>query len=143
MIQILTGIRNTSAALDAEQVRLDAISQNIANAQTSKDVDGKPYQRKVVVFDTALQNAMSGTDANGNLPSIQVAKVERDNRPPLQVYDPGNPEADAHGMISMPNINIHEEMADLISASRTYEANLAVVKNARSMAMQTLSIGKS
>ena len=122
---------------------MDAISQNIANAQTSKDVDGKPYQRKVVVFDTALQNAMSGTDANGNLPSIQVAKVERDNRPPLQVYDPGNPEADAHGMISMPNINIHEEMADLISASRTYEANLAVVKNARSMAMQTLSIGKS
>jgi flagellar basal-body rod protein FlgC len=143
MIQILTGIKNTSAALDAEQVRLDAISQNIANAQTTHDVDGQPYQRKVVVFDTALQDAMSGTDATGNLPSIQVAKVERDNRPPLQIYDPGNPEADAHGMISMPNINVHEEMADLISASRTYEANLAVVKNARSMAMQTLSIGRS
>lgn len=140
MIQILTGIQNTSAALDAEQTRLDVISQNIANAHTTRDVDGKPYQRKVVVFETALQNAMNGDSSN--LPAIQVAKIEADKRPPIQVYDPGNPEADARGMVSMPNVNIHEEMADLISASRTFEANLAVVKNARSMAMQTLSIGK-
>src|SRR5580698_9887930 len=140
MIQILNGIQNTSAALDAERTRLDVISQNIANAHTTHDVDGKPYQRRVVVFETALQNAVNTDGSNGNLPAIQVAKVEKDNRPPLQVYDPGNPEADAHGMVSMPNINIHEEMADLISASRTFEANLAVVKNARSMAMQTLAI---
>ena len=85
---------------------------------------------------------MNGGTAGGNLPAIQVAKVERDQRPPMLVYDPGNPEADARGMVSMPNVNIHEEMADLISASRTFEANLAVVKNARSMAMQTLAIGK-
>ena len=102
----------------------------------------KPYQRRVVVFETALNNAMSGESNGSNLPAIQVAKIEKDTRPPLQVYAPGNPDADAHGMISMPNINIHEEMADLISASRTFEANLAVVKNARSMAMQTLAIGK-
>ena len=142
MIQILTGIQNTSEALDAEQTRLEVISQNIANAHTTHDVNGKPYQRQMVVFETALQNALNGAGASGSLPSIQVAKIERDQRPPIQVYDPGNPEADAHGMISMPNVNIHEEMADLISASRTYEANLAVVKNARSMALQTLSIGK-
>lgn len=142
MIQILTGIQNTAAALDAEQTRLDVISQNIANAHTTHDVDGKPYQRRVVVFETALQNALNGAAADGNLPALQVAKVERDSRPPLKVYDPGNPEADPQGMVSMPNINVHEEMADLISASRTFEANLAVVKNARSMAMQTLSIGK-
>jgi flagellar basal-body rod protein FlgC len=142
MIQILAGIQNTSAALDAEQTRLEVISQNIANAHTTHDVDGKPYQRKVVVFETALQNAMSSDGTGANLPAIQVAKIEPDTRPPLKVYDPGNPEADAQGMISMPNVNIHEEMADLISASRTFEANLAVVKNARSMAMQTLAIGK-
>jgi len=86
---------------------------------------------------------MNPDGSNANLPAIQVAKVEKDTRPPLKVYDPGNPEADGQGMVSMPNINIHEEMADLISASRTFEANLAVVKNARSMAMQTLAIGKS
>jgi flagellar basal-body rod protein FlgC len=142
MIQILTGIQNTAAALDAERTRLDVISQNIANAHTTHDVDGKPYQRRVVVFETALQNAMNADGSNANLPAIQVAKIEKDTRPPMQVYDPGNPDADASGMVSMPNINIHEEMADLISASRTFEANLAVVKNARSMAMQTLAIGK-
>ena len=142
MIQILTGIQNTAAALDAEHTRLDVISQNIANAHTTHDVDGKPYQRKVVVFETALQNAMNSDGSNGNLPAMQVAKIMSDNRPPMKVYDPGNPEADSHGMVAMPNVNIHEEMADMISASRTYEANLAVVKNARSMAMQTLAIGR-
>jgi len=71
-----------------------------------------------------------------------VARIVNDNRAPVQIYDPGNPDADDQGMISMPNINIHEEMADLISASRTFEADLAVVKNSRSMAMETLAIGK-
>ena len=83
MIQILTGIQNTSAALDAERTRLDVISQNIANAHTTKDVDGQPYQRRVVVFETALQNAMNGDSSSGNLPAVQVAKIERDNRPPM------------------------------------------------------------
>jgi flagellar basal-body rod protein FlgC len=141
MIQILSGIQNTTAALDAEHTRMNVISENIANANTSKGVDGKPYQRQVVVFETALQNAMN---SNGGVPTpvLHVARIEKDQRPPLQVYDPGNAEADKSGMVSMPNINIHEEMADLISASRAFEANLAVVKNARSMAMQTLAIGR-
>ena len=141
MIQILNGIQNTSAALDAERTRLDVISQNIANAHTTHDVDGKPYQRRVVVFENELNSAMNGE--NAMTPTMHVAKIERDQRAPIKVYDPGNPEADAKtGMVSLPNINIHEEMADLISASRTFEANLAVVKNARSMAMQTLAMGR-
>ena len=140
MIQILTGIKNTAAALDAEHARLDVISQNIANAQTTKDVDGKPYQRRVVIFENVLNDAMGG--GNGDLPTMRVARVERDQRPAIKIYSPGNPEADEHGMVAMPNVDIHEEMADMISASRAFEANLAVVKNARSMAMQTLSIGK-
>lgn len=141
MIQILTGIQNTAAALDAEQTRLDVISENIANANTAKGPDGKPYQRQVVVFESALRQAMN-TDGGTATPALHVARIEGDQRPPIQIYDPGNPDADAKGMVSMPNINIHEEMADLISASRTFEANLAVVKNSRAMALQTLSIGK-
>jgi flagellar basal-body rod protein FlgC len=140
MIDILSGIKNTSSALEAERTRLDVIAQNLANAHTTRDVDGQPYQRRVVVFENELQNAM-GSDGN-TLPAMKVARIERDPRPPLKVYDPGNPAADGKGMVSMPNINIHEEMADMISASRTFEANLAVVKNARSMAMQTLAIGR-
>jgi len=141
MIQILSGIQNTTAALQAEQTRLDVISENIANANTAHGVDGKPYQRQVVVFESALQQAMN-SDRNAATPTVRVARVEKDLRPAVQIYDPGNPDADDKGMISLPNINIHEEMADLISASRTFEANLAVVKNSRSMAMQTLAIGK-
>ena len=140
MINLLTGIQNTSSALDAERTRLDVISQNIANAHTAHDVNGQPYQRRVVVFESVLKTAMDGSQAE--LPTTQVARIERDRRPPLQLHDPTNPEADAKGKVAMPNINIHEEMADMISASRTYEANLAVVKNARSMAMQTLAMGR-
>jgi flagellar basal-body rod protein FlgC len=141
MIQILTGIQNTAAALSAEQTRLDVISENIANANTTHGVDGKPYQRQVVVFESALQQAVN-SDGSVQMPPIQIAHIEKDNSPPTKVYEPGNPDADANGMVSTPNINISEEMADLISASRTYEANLSVIKNARAMAMETLSIGK-
>jgi flagellar basal-body rod protein FlgC len=141
MIQILTGIQNSSAALDAEQTRLDVISQNIANVNTAHGVDGKPYQRQVVVFEAALQQAIN-SDGSMQMSPLQVAEVKKDNSPPIQIYDPGNPDADASGMVDMPNINIQEEMADLISASRSYEANLAVVKNAHTMAMETLDIGK-
>jgi flagellar basal-body rod protein FlgC len=141
MIQILTGVQNTAAALSAEQTRLDVISENIANANTSHGVDGKPYQRQMVVFESALQQAVN-SDGTVQMPPIQVARIEKDNTPPIKVYEPGNPDADANGMVSTPNINVSEEMADLISASRTYEANLAVIKNARAMAMETLSIGK-
>ncbi|HEY1790763.1 MAG TPA: flagellar basal body rod protein FlgC [Verrucomicrobiae bacterium] len=141
MIQALPGVQNTAAALTAEQTRLDVIAENIANANTTHGIDGKPYQRQVVVFESALQQAMNG-DEGVQMPPVQVARIEKEDAPPIQVYDPGNPDADSSGMVSMPNININEEMADLISASRTYEANLAVVKNARTMAMEALSIGK-
>jgi flagellar basal-body rod protein FlgC len=141
MIQTLIGVQNTAAALSAEQTRLDVISENIANANTTHGVDGKPYQRQVVVFESALQQAMSA-DGGVQMPALQVARIEKDDSPPIKIYDPGNPDADPSGMVSMPNININEEMADMISASRTYEANLAVVKNARTMAMEALSIGK-
>jgi flagellar basal-body rod protein FlgC len=139
MIDILSGIQSTSAALNAERIRLDVISENIANAHTTRGPDGKPYQRQAVVFETALQQAQDG---GGQIPTLKVARIQKDSRPPQLVYEPGHPDADAQGMVALPNINIHEEMADLIAASHAFEANLAVVKNARSMALATLSIGK-
>lgn len=141
MIEPLAGIKNTVAALDAERTRIDVISENIANVNTTHGLDGKPYQRKVVVFENAMQQAM-GADGSNSLPSLHVSRIENDKRAPTMVYQPGNPDADARGMVAMPNINIHEEMADMIQASRAFEANLAVIKNEKSMAMQTLAIGK-
>jgi flagellar basal-body rod protein FlgC len=140
MINILTGINATSSALEAERIRMEVISQNIANADTTRDVDGKPYQRQQVLFEKLLSQ-QSGMSAEGET-GIQVARIEKDHRAPRMIYNPGHPSADASGMVAMPDINIHEEMADLMVASRAFEANLAVVRNARTMALQTLSIGK-
>lgn len=137
-IPILNGISSTSAALEAERVRLEVVSQNIANAHTTRGVDGKPYQRQQVVFENVLQQQVGG---NG-VPQLRVARIESEDRPPRLVYNPGHPDANKDGMVSLPDINIHEEMADMMVASRAFEANLAVVRNSRQMALQTLSIGK-
>ncbi len=141
MIDFIPGISSTTTALNAERIRMEVISQNIANANTTHDVNGKPYQRQQVVFETVLsQQQLAGGDTEAQ--GVRVSRIQKDTRPPQMVYNPGHPDADAHGMVAMPNVNIHEEMADLIVSSRAYEANLAVIRNARSLALQTLSIGK-
>jgi len=143
MINFITGIESTTAALQAERVRMAVASQNISNSEITHGLDGKPYQRQSVVFESVLakqQGGLGGTDAQ----KVQISRIVKDQSPPRLVYKPGDPEADPEtGMVAMPNVNIHEEMADMIVASRAYEANLAVVRNARSMAMQTLQMGKA
>ena len=142
MIQLLSGIDSTASALDAERIRMDVISENIANINTTKGLDGKPYQRQQVVFESVL-SAQQNSDSSGSVPqTTQIVRIAKDTRPPRMVYNPSHPDANAQGMVAMPDINIHEEMVDMIASSRAYEANIAVVKNARSMAMQDLSIGK-
>jgi flagellar basal-body rod protein FlgC len=142
MINLLTGIDSTSSALDAERVRMDVIAGNIANANVTKGLDGKPYQRQEVTFESVLRNQQDSDSPEAGSQMVRIARVQKDMRPPRMVYNPGHPDANKEGMVAMPNINIHEEMVDMISSSRSYEANLAVVKNARSMAMGALSIGK-
>lgn len=141
MINFIPGIESTSSALQAERVRMAITSQNIANANTTKGIDGKPYQRHQVVFDSVMANQDSVYEGM-NLQKVQVARIEKEDAPPRMVYMPGHADADKNGMVAMPDINIHQEMADLIVSSRAYEANLAVVRNARSIALQTLSLGK-
>ncbi|HUI06972.1 MAG TPA: flagellar basal body rod protein FlgC [Verrucomicrobiae bacterium] len=141
MIDFLPGVRSTVNALNAERVRLEIISQNIANANVTRGPDGKPYVRQQAVFETILDEA-SQMSGHAQAQGVRVARIENDPRPGQLIYSPGHPDADANGMVAMPNVNIQEEMADLIASSRAYEANLAVLKNARVMAMQTLSIGR-
>jgi flagellar basal-body rod protein FlgC len=142
MIQFLPGISSTTSALQAERIRMEVVAQNIAQANTTRDLNGQPYQRQQVVFESVMKQAQQASGLSGGLSGVQVARVERDARPPRLIFNPGHPEADAQGMVAVPNISIHEEMADLIASSRAYEANLAVAKNARALALQTLSIGK-
>ena len=143
-MNILTGIAATSGALNAQKTRLDIIAQNIANAHTTRGPNGLPYQRQVVTFETELVRQMTDRMEPGSqaLSSVRVADISSDPSPGQRVYDPDHPDADDQGMVMLPNVNIAHEMVDLITSSRTYEANLAVVKNSRQMAMKTLEIGR-
>jgi flagellar basal-body rod protein FlgC len=142
MLTILTGISSTGSALNAERIRLEVIGQNIANANTTRGPDGRPYQRQQVLFETALNQQRLNQLGAAQPQTVQVARVQKDSRSPRLIHAPGHPDADAHGDVAVPNIDIHEEMADLLTASRAFEANLAVVKNSKALAMQALSIGK-
>lgn len=144
MLNLVPGVQSTSAALTAERTRLDVIAQNIANSNTTRGLDGKPYLRHQVVFEAALNQAQLGTAAESHLVGPRVSRISKDTTRPLRsVYDPGHPHADrGTGMVQLPNVNIHEEMADLIAAGRTFEANLAVLRTAKQMVTQTFSIGK-
>ena len=143
MIDILPGLRSTSSALTAERVRMDVISHNIAHANTTtRDAQGDVYQRRQVLFETLLQETSNRFTGGSQLEKPIASRVVIEHRPPRLVHNPDHPDADANGNVAYPDINIHEEMVELISASRAFEANLAVMKHARNMAIQTLSIGK-
>jgi flagellar basal-body rod protein FlgC len=139
MIDFLPGITCTASALNAERIRMEVVGQNIANLNTTRGPDGQPYRRQEVTFASVLQQRM---DSSVGPQAVTVSRISHDNRPPKMVHRPGHPDADGNDMVAMPNINMHEEMADLMTASRAFEANLAVMKNARSLTLQTLSIGR-
>lgn len=138
MISFLQGVHSSAAALEAERTRLEIISQNIANANTSRGLDGQPYRRQMVVFESMLQQAGAPTEGS----AVHVSRIIKDPSPPRMIFNQGHPDANADGFVAMPNVNIHEEMADMIVASRAFEANLAVIRNSKQLALQSLSIGK-
>ena len=123
---------------------MEVISQNIANANTTKTDEGGPYRRQRVHFDTMLRNQMKFNNdvSSNNLSEVRASKIIEDLRPFREVYQPGHPDANDDGMVLYPNVQVHEEMADLISASRAYEANMSVIRTSRMMAVQTLNMGK-
>ncbi|WP_138493983.1 flagellar basal body rod protein FlgC [Paenibacillus pinistramenti] len=141
----------SSSALTAQRLRMDVISSNIANAETTRAsvVDGKavPYRRKMVVlssesgsFNDALNQAMGGQGSAGQ--GVKVSAVQEDQTPFKTVYDPTNPDADSSGYVSMPNVDTVKEMVDMISASRSYEANVTALNASKSMLTKALQIGK-
>ncbi len=140
-MNIISGIDVTAGALNAQKTRLDIVAQNIANAQTTRGPNGLPYQRKLVSFETEL--IRQGAGATGSsLTGVRVARIAPDTTPGQRVFDPQHPDATSEGYVHMPNVNMAYEMVDLMTATRAYEANLSVVKNARQMALKALDIGK-
>jgi len=139
----ISGIDISTNALNAQKTRLDIVAQNIANAQTTRGLDGQAYKRQVVNFESELLHRMGDDNSRGTgLQGVRIAGIVQDQSPGQRVYDPQHPDADANGVVTMPNVNLAHEMVDLISATRAYEANLSVVHNSRQMAMKALEIGK-
>lgn len=142
-MNLLSGINITGSALNAEKTRMDIVAQNIANAHTTRDVDGQVYKRKVVSFQSVLDSANGvNTPREAGAKGVQISQVSNDETPGEMVYNPQHPDANKDGFVQMPNVNIATEMIDLVSSSRAYEANLAVVRNAKQMAAKALSIGR-
>ncbi|MFT4691206.1 MAG: flagellar basal-body rod protein FlgC [Limisphaerales bacterium] len=140
-MNLIPGLESTTAALDAERIRMQVVTQNIANAHTTKGADGKLYKRQQVIFSNVMgENLASGLEAP--IRKVVVSKIIDDKAGPKLIYNPGHPDAGPEGMVAMPNINVHSEMVDMMAAMRAFEANLAAIKTSREMAAQTLSIGR-
>jgi len=132
----------TASALSAQRTRLAVIAENIANAQaTAKMADGMPYRRQRVLFESVLRETQ-GASGDG-LPVGGVrTRVEPDSSPFQRVHDPGNPDGDKDGWVTLPNVNVLDEMVDMIDAARTYEANLSALRTYRQMLQQTIEMAK-
>jgi flagellar basal-body rod protein FlgC len=130
----------SGSALSAERLRMDVTSENLANAQSTRAANGTgPYKRKEVVLEQA---GSSFADSLQVARGVRVAGIVEDSTPPRRVYDPGHPDADAQGYVTMPNVNTVTEMTDLIGASRAYEANVTAMQTAKSMFARTLDLLK-
>jgi flagellar basal-body rod protein FlgC len=149
-MSFLDSLRTSASALQAQQLRLDVISNNIANAQTTRTKEGTPYQRQDVIFSTddsktglpSFISALRGKTQSANSGGVVVSKIVTDPSTGSQVYDPSHPDADKNGYVTYPNVDPVVEMTNMLSATRSYEANLSVVDAVKRMALKALDIGK-
>lgn len=142
---IFNAIDSAASGMSAERLRMDVISNNIANANTSRMPEGGPYRRQMVVFesrDNALSFSQIMAQQQGAGAGVRVAGIIKDNSAPRLVYEPGHPDANKDGYRELPNINIINEMVDMMTATRAYEANVTAVNAAKNMALKALEIGQ-
>ncbi len=137
-------INSAASGMSAERLRMDVISNNIANVNTTRTAEGGPYRRQLVVFEPRSGQASFAQLLSRQMESGQGVKavgITSDNSPLRNVYDPSHPDANAEGYVEMPNVNIVAEMVDMITATRAYEANVTTVSAAKNMALKALEIG--
>ncbi|WP_337019557.1 flagellar basal body rod protein FlgC [Oceanobacillus massiliensis] len=149
-MSIFGSINASASALTAQRLRMDVVSSNIANAQSTRAVlnengEYEPYRRKMVVMQSAdnsfksmLQNASAAPSASG----VKVSEITEDEEPFKLTYNPDHPDANEAGYVEMPNVDPLQEMVDMMSATRSYEANVTTLNASKSMLMKALEIGK-
>lgn len=151
-MSLFNGFNINASALTAQRLRMDVISSNVANAETTRGrlVDGQwvPYRRKMVVmqpqgssaFQSQLQRVMGSAPQPGN--GVKVTHIAEDQTPFKRVYNPFHPDADVDGYVNLPNVDLLKEMVDMISASRSYEANVTALNTTKTMISKALEIGR-
>jgi flagellar basal-body rod protein FlgC len=145
-MDFFSSMRVSASGLDAQTKRMNTISSNIANSETTRTEEGGPYRRKDPIFAAETDRESFGEILSNKLDEqvqgVLVQEVVEDQAPPRMVHNPSHPDADANGYVAMPNVNPVEEMANMISAQRSYEANITALNSAKSMAAKALEIGR-
>lgn len=153
-MRFLSSIDVSASGLTAQRLRLDTIANNLSNAETTRVANGTgPYRRQVVVFEArtprdssrgfrSILEEKTSSAAGLGVRVKEIREIGENEAPFRRVYDPSHPDADEQGYVSYPNVNVVEEMVNMISATRSYEANAKAIEAARSMAMRALDIGR-
>lgn len=145
-MSFLEGLKISASGLSAERIRMNVISSNLANANTSRTEEGGPYKRKDVVF-TARNSGLNFDNLmrlafDSNLKEVKVDGITEDKRAPRLVYNPNHPDANENGYVSMPNISVMEEMVNMITSNRSFESDTQAINATKSMAMSAIGIGR-
>jgi len=142
----LTAMQISGSALKAERARLNIAAINLANANTTRTMEGGPYKAKSVVFAAKPLDGVNFQDtlnsSTERLRKVEVVQISEDKAPFKEVYDPSHPDADANGIVRFPNVNVAEQMVDMMSAKRSYEANVTALDAVKNMALKALEIGR-
>jgi len=144
-MDLLTAIKISASGLSAQRTRLNVLSSNLANANTTRSADGEgPYRRKDPIFqEVGADTFQSNLDrAYRKVSGVSVTEIREDMSPGEQVYDPSHPDANAEGYVTMPNVNVVTELTDIMSTSSSYEANVTAIRSAKEMINAVLAIGR-
>jgi flagellar basal-body rod protein FlgC len=145
-MDLYDALHTSSTGLAAQRLRMNLISANLANVNTTRTPEGGPYRRKEVVFEARPQREafreVLRSRQNQRPAAVHATRIIEDQRPPVVKYAPHHPDADEKGYVRLPHINVMEEMVNMISATRSYEANITAVRAAKDMALKALEIGK-
>ena len=145
-MNFIDALHISASGLTSQRLRMNVVSSNIANSHTTRTPEGGPYRRKdVVFFSQPVRNSfqdMMNSQISNKLSEVKVVDIIDDPAPPVLKYDPQHPDADQKGFVRLPNINMIKEMVNMMSATRSYEANVTAVKATKNMAQKALEIGK-
>jgi flagellar basal-body rod protein FlgC len=145
-MSFLDALQTSATGLSAQRLRMNLISSNLANINSTRTEEGGPYKRKDAVFEADPQQPSFSQALSDRIGpeqvNVKVTEIREDNRQPILKYDPDHPDADANGYVALPNINVVEEMVNMLSASRSYEANITALRATKDMATEAMDIGK-